>query len=411
MTMSSDSDPPKVPQFVPQSLVSDLQSALLSRRPAATPPEATSDEPNSEEAKGGEASTASPAEEASGVGSSSADVAQDASETKPVVLVTCADGINSAGLEFLVTALVSTGQYDVSVCAPESGKFGLGDSITVGETIVATSTEVSGAKAFQVSGTPVDCVSLALSAALFSWSKPTVVISGINKGSSCGNESFHSGAVAGAKEALMCGIPAIAISLKWKNESLDTDFKDAVNVSMPLIQGAIRDVKNGQFPKSCFLNVGIPASPSTNKGVKITKQSEWRPVLSWQATSAKKLPSVAPQFISMHQSLGFQLAQLGRDASAAGAARRATAQKKNVEVESVAAAGKPENKEVVKKQFRLELVEKQQDEGLDGDLDYVALENGFISVTPLDVQLRMHPEIQGSASDWLASILKGDEEA
>ncbi|KAJ3701937.1 hypothetical protein LUZ61_005642 [Rhynchospora tenuis] len=408
MTMSSDSDPPKVPQFVPQSRVSDLQSALLSRRPAASAPEATSDEPNSEEAKGGEAAP-SPAEEASGVESSSADVAQDASETKPVLLVTCADGINSAGLEFLVTALVSTGQYDISVCAPESGKFGLGDSITVGETVVATSTEVSGAKAFQVSGTPVDCVSLALSAALFSWSKPAVVISGINKGSSCGNESFHSGAVAGAKEALMCGIPAIAISLKWKkNESLDTDFKDAVNVCMPLIQAAIKDAKNGQFPKSCFLNIGIPASPSANKGVKITKQSEWRPMLSWQATSAKKLPSVAPQFMSMHQSLGFQLAQLGRDASAAGAARRASAQKQNVEVESVAAAGKPETKEVVKKQFRLELVEKQQDEGLDGDLDYVALENGFISVTPLDVQLRMPPEIQVSASDWLASILKGE---
>ncbi|KAF3324559.1 5'-nucleotidase SurE [Carex littledalei] len=410
MTMSSDSDPPKLPQFVPQSLVSDLQSALLSRRAASTPPEATSDEPTSEEAKGGEV-TASPVEESPGVESSSADVAQSVSETKPIVLVTCADGINSAGLEFLVTALVSTGQYDVSVCAPESGKFASGDSITIGETVVATSTEVSGAKAFQVSGTPVDCVSLALSAALFSWSKPALVISGINKGSSCGHESFHSGAVAGAKEALMCGIPAIAISLKWKkNESQDTDLKDAVNVSMPLIQAAIRDVEKGQFPKSCFLNIGIPASPSINKGVRITKQSEWRPMLSWQATSANRPPSVAPQFLAMHQSLGLQLAQLGRDASAAGAARRANAQRKNIEVESVASAGKPETKEVVKKLFRLELVEKQQDEGLDGGLDYVALENGFISVTPLDVQLRMHPEIQVSASDWLTSILKGDEE-
>lgn len=119
MTMSSDSDPPKLPQSVPQSLVSDLQSALLSRRAAASPPEATSDEPTSEEAKGGEVTT-SPVEDSPGVESSSADVAQSVSETKPIVLVTCADGINSAGLEFLVTALVSTGQYDVSVCAPES---------------------------------------------------------------------------------------------------------------------------------------------------------------------------------------------------------------------------------------------------------------------------------------------------
>jgi hypothetical protein len=50
-----------------------------------------------------------------------------------------------------------------------------------------------------------------------------------------------------------------------KNESLDTDLKDAVSVIMPLIQAAIRDVENGHFPKSCFLNVGIPPSPSTNK--------------------------------------------------------------------------------------------------------------------------------------------------
>jgi 5'-nucleotidase len=78
--------------------------------------------------------------------------------------------------------------------------------------------------------------------------------------------------------------------------------------------------------------------------------------------------------MGMHQSLGIQLAQLGKDASAAGAARRGNTQRKTVEVESVAAAGKPETREVVKKSFRAEFVEKLH-EGLDEDIDLRALEN------------------------------------
>ncbi|KAJ3671165.1 hypothetical protein LUZ60_008591 [Juncus effusus] len=411
--MSSDSDPPKMPQLKPQSLVADLQSALLRRLPPVDS-SSSGDAPPVEEAKADEVVTASLEEEAPKVEDSPADVAVEAEgEAKPVVLVTCADGINSPGLEFLVTALVSTGMYDVSVCAPESAKYTCGNSITTGETIVATSTEVSGAKAFQVSGTPSDCVSLALSASLFSWSKPNLVISGINSGSSCGHESFYSGAVAGAKEALMHKIPSIALSLNWKkNESQDTDYKDAVKICMPLIQSAIKDAELAIF-KNHFLNISIPLSPSSNKGMKITRKGDWRRMMSWQVTSANRNPGgPGPQFMSMHQSLGLQLAQLGRDASAAGAARRANAQRKNFEVESVStSAGKPETKEIVKKHFRLEFVDKEEKEGLDAGLDFVALQNGFISVTPLDVNLSTEPEIQVAASDWLASVLQIDQGA
>nr|XP_029118140.1 uncharacterized protein LOC105037217 [Elaeis guineensis] len=114
--------------------------------------------------------------------------------------------------------------------------------------------------------------------------------------------------------------------------------------------------------------------------------------------------------MSMHQSLGVQLAQLGRDASAAGAARRISAQRRNVEIESVAAAGKPEKKEVVKKYFRLEFLEKEREE-LDEDLDFRALENGFIAVTPQHLNLHAGSEIQASASEWLASALTGRGDA
>ncbi|CAB4268639.1 unnamed protein product [Prunus armeniaca] len=59
-----------------------------------------------------------------------------------------------------------------------------GHSVTVRKTIYVSSSQISGATTFEVSGTPADCVSLALLGELFSWSKPALVVNGINRGSS-----------------------------------------------------------------------------------------------------------------------------------------------------------------------------------------------------------------------------------
>ncbi|KAG1367635.1 5'-nucleotidase SurE [Cocos nucifera] len=387
---------------LPPSLVSNLQSVLAARRGGGGGG-------GGEDGGEGDAKTSEEEPQTPPSSSSAAEEAGDGSK-KPVVLVTNGDGIGSPGLAALVEALVRGGQCDVHVCAPELDKSASGHSVTVRETVAVTSAEFNGATAFEVSGTPADCVSLALSGAVFSWSRPALVVSGINRGSNCGHHIFYSGAVAGAREALLCGVPSLAISLNWrKDESQESDFKDAVEVCLPLIQAAIRDIEKGLFPKSCLLSIEIPTPPSTNKGVKLTRQSLWRSSPSWQVVSANRHPS-AGQFMSMHQSLGVQLAQLGRDASAAGAARRISAQRKNVEIESVAVAGKPEKKEVVKKYFRLEFLEKEREE-LDEDLDFRALENGFIAVTPLHLNLHAGSEIQASVSEWLASALTGGGDA
>uniref|UniRef100_A0A2P2M4K8 Uncharacterized protein LOC105119243 isoform X1 n=1 Tax=Rhizophora mucronata TaxID=61149 RepID=A0A2P2M4K8_RHIMU len=260
---------------------------------------------------------------------------------------------------------------------------------------------------FCFSGTPVDCVSLALSGALFSWSKPLLVISGINRGSSCGHHTLYSGVVAGAREALFFGVPSISISLNWKkDESQESDFKDAVIVSLPLINAAIRDIEKGSFPKSCSLNMEIPTSPSKNKGFKLTKQSKWRSLPSWQAISANRYPH-AGHFMSNQQSLGMQLAQLSRDASAAGAARRPTNQRKIVEIESVGVAGKSDANRV-KKYFRLEFLDKQL-EDTDGDLDFRALEDGFVAITPQLLSPHIESDVHKAASDWIISAFKGDQ--
>ncbi|KAE8655468.1 hypothetical protein F3Y22_tig00117026pilonHSYRG00004 [Hibiscus syriacus] len=335
--------------------------------------------------------------------STSSAVLDENDSSKPVVLVTNGEGVDSLGLVYLVQALVGLGPYSVNVCAPQSDKSISGHSVTVRETITVARADIDGAIAYEVSGTPVDCVSLALSGALFSWSKPLLVISGINRGSSCGHHMYHSGVVAGAREALISGVPSLSLSLNWKREeSQEDDFKDAVAVSLPLIKAAIRDIEKGVFPKSCSLNIEILTSPSANKGFKLTKQSMWRSTPCWQAVSANRHPSAA-HFMSNQQSLGLQLAQLGRDASAAGAARRGTAQSKNEEVESVGAA-KSDTR--VKKYFRLEFVDKETKD-TDEDLDFQALNDGFIAVTPLSVSLQLEPEVQTAASSWISGALSG----
>ncbi|CAN6932522.1 unnamed protein product [Brassica oleracea] len=328
-------------------------------------------------------------------------------DSRPIVLVTNGDGIDSPGLVSLVEALVREGLYNVHVCAPQTDKSASSHSMTPGETISASSVDIKGATAFEVSGTPVDCISLGLSGALFAWSTPILVISGINQGSSCGHQMFYSGAVAAAREALISGVPSLSLSLNWKkDQSQESDFKDAVGVCLPLINATIRDIENGVFPKDCSLNIEIPTSPSSNKGFKVTKQSVWRKSPGWQAVSANRHPG-AGNFMSNQQSLGAQLAQLGRDASAAGAARRFTTQKKSiVEIESVGVAGKTESR--VKKYFRLEFVAKEE-EHTDDDLDIKALEDGFVSVTPLSLLPKIDPETQAVASEWIYKYLNADQ--
>ncbi|KAH1055088.1 hypothetical protein J1N35_033153 [Gossypium stocksii] len=337
---------------------------------------------------------------------SSSTAGNENDSSKPVVLVTNGEGVDSLGLVYLVQALVGLGLYNVNVCAPHSDKSASGHSLTVRETITVTQAEIEGATAYEATGTTVDCVSLALSGALFSWTKPLLVISGINRGSSCGHHMFHSGVIAGAREALISGVPSLSISLNWKREeSQESDFKDAVAVSLPLINAALRDIEKGVFPKSFFLSIEIPTSPKANKGFKLTKQSMWRSTPCWQAVPANRNPS-APHFMGNQQSLGLQLAQLGRDASAAGAARRGTTPRNNEEVESVGAA-KSDNK--AKKYFRLEFLDKET-EATDDELDFKALGKGLIAVTPVSVSLQLESDVQTAASSWISGVLSGGAE-
>ncbi|KAK0571551.1 hypothetical protein LWI29_017957 [Acer saccharum] len=394
--------------FLPPSLISNLQQVLIARNDGVQPPP----KENESYESNGKLSSADVDDQANN--------AEQDSE-KPVILVTNGEGIESPGLTLLVDALLRDCLFNVHVCAPQSlvpfqnphfllliDKSVSGHSLTVRETLAATSVELSGATAYEVSGTPADCVSLALSGALFSWSKPVLVISGINKGSSCGQKMFYSGAFAGAREALISGVPSLCISLNWKKDvSCETDLKDAANVCLPLIYAAVKDIEKRNFPKGCLLNVDIPSCPLTNKGLKVTRQSMWRSSPSWQGVAANRHAS-AGHFMSNQQSLGIKLAQLSRDASAAGAARRLNSHQKNVEVESVGVAGKQNSYQTVKKYFRLELLEKEP-ENEDANLDFRALEDGFVAITPFTSSTSEQPEIETCVSNWIAAAISREQ--
>nr|GLL35114.1 uncharacterized protein LOC109192561 [Ipomoea trifida] len=250
--------------LLPPGLVSNLEQVLLSRKAGGAAAAAAGEGHQDRQPESNENDLAEPSSSSSN--SNSGGAAGELDSSKPIILVTNADGIESPGLTYLVNALVLQGLYNVHVLAPQSDKSVAGHSVTLRETVAVTSADIQGATAYEVSGTTVDCVSLALSGALFSWSKPLLVISGINKGSCCGHHMFYSGVVAGAREALFSGVPSISISLNWKsNESQESDFKDAASVCLPLITAAIRDIEKGAFPKFCSLNVEIPISPLANK--------------------------------------------------------------------------------------------------------------------------------------------------
>ncbi|KAF3439621.1 hypothetical protein FNV43_RR17899 [Rhamnella rubrinervis] len=338
--------------FMPPSLISNLQRVLATRNDGA---EQQSHHHVADSTKLSSLSAPPPCASLS----SCSDIEvgnKDGECVKPIVLVTNAEGIETPGLTFLVEALVLDARLDVCVCTPQL---------------------------------------------------PALVISGINRGSSSGHNMFYSGAIAGARETLICGVPSMCISLNWKKDvSCESNIKDAVRVCLPLIHAAVNDLQKGVFPKSCLLNIEIPSCPLANKGFKMTRQSLWRSSLSWQAVSAIK-PSSASHFMSNQQSLGIKLAQLSRDASAAGAARRLNSHRKNVEIESIGIAGKLSSQQTVKKYFRLEILEKERD-NVDEDLDIRALEDGFVSITPLTISPTVQPEIQTSVSNWIADALTRD---
>ncbi|MCB5263763.1 MAG: 5'/3'-nucleotidase SurE, partial [Candidatus Cloacimonadaceae bacterium] len=123
------------------------------------------------------------------------------------ILLVNDDGINAPGIRFLQKALASAG-HDLILVAPDSERSAASHSITLRKDITATRI---AANEWAISGTPVDCVVIALQKIISD--KIDLVISGINAGQNMGEDVLYSGTVSAAVEAAMFGQRAIALSI------------------------------------------------------------------------------------------------------------------------------------------------------------------------------------------------------
>jgi 5'-nucleotidase len=191
---------------------------------------------------------------------------EENTEKRPLILITNDDGIQAKGLRSLIEAVVPFG--DIVIVAPDKPQSGMGHAITVNDVLrLNTSPLYPDFEAFTCSGTPVDCVKLAISEVI--GGKPDLLLSGINHGENSASNVLYSGTMSAAVEGAMEDIPSIGFSLL--DFDPDADFTSA----QWAVREVVQKVLNNEFPKSICLNVNIPQLITEEiKGIKICRQAK-----------------------------------------------------------------------------------------------------------------------------------------
>jgi 5'-nucleotidase len=178
------------------------------------------------------------------------------------ILITNDDGVDALGLLILQKALQEISE--VTVFAPDHNWSAAGHTKTMHKPLrVNQATLPDGTMVYTSNGAPSDCVSLAVLGILSR--KPDLVVSGVNQGANLGQDTTYSGTVAAAMEAVIFGIPAIAVSLdSYESE----DFAYAAQFTARLAKLVLQR----GLPPNTFLNINVPAVPQDKvAGVKITR--------------------------------------------------------------------------------------------------------------------------------------------
>ncbi|HCU80039.1 MAG TPA: 5'/3'-nucleotidase SurE [Chloroflexi bacterium] len=181
------------------------------------------------------------------------------------ILITNDDGVTSPGLHALAYALRDVG--DVAVLAPNRNWSVAGHAKTLDNPLRLQSTDLpDGTNAFTTNGSPADCVVLGLLGAL---EKPiNLVVAGINTSNNLGYDVNYSGTVAAATEAVIMGVPGIAISTLFDE---DIGYEPAAKVGLEVV----RQVVHRGLPPNTLLNVNVPTVPLDEmKGFEITRQCD-----------------------------------------------------------------------------------------------------------------------------------------
>jgi 5'-nucleotidase len=174
---------------------------------------------------------------------------------KPLILVTNDDGVTAPGIRAAAAALREVG--DVLVCAPDRERSAASHALTLDKPLRVDEIEPG---VYSVDGTPADCSYLAL--LHLAPRRPALCVSGINHGYNLGSDVFYSGTVAGAVEAALRDVPAIAVSLGRGTRGGPPDFRPAAAFVRALAAEALARGA-AAIPAASLLNVNLPAGEIT----------------------------------------------------------------------------------------------------------------------------------------------------
>ena len=174
------------------------------------------------------------------------------------ILLTNDDGLFAPGIAALAMALQA--EHELLVIAPDTERSGVGHSFTIYTPLRLREHSLWGMTAYAFSGTPVDCVKFGIGNMGF---EPELVVSGVNAGENLGTDVLYSGTVGAATEGVLCGLPAIAVSLCF-GETMD--YSPAAEAVKRYIPRMGKDLH--------FININVPNQPEGGvKGDKYTALS------------------------------------------------------------------------------------------------------------------------------------------
>lgn len=183
---------------------------------------------------------------------------------KPTILIVNDDGITAPGIKALIEVMQELGR--VVVVAPDSPQSGMGHAITIGKPLRLDKVDLyEGVEMYRCSGTPVDCVKLAVNQIL-KGKKPDLCVSGINHGLNNSINVLYSGTMSAAVEGGIEGIPSIGFSLD--DYTLQANFSHCLKYVKEI---ALQVLENG-LPSATLLNVNFPSSAAI-RGIKICRQA------------------------------------------------------------------------------------------------------------------------------------------
>jgi len=187
------------------------------------------------------------------------------------VLLTNDDGIEAAGLQALRKALLRLPGIELAVIAPDGNRSAMARSITTRRPLWVQEVDFGdGTVGYATDGTPVDCVRLAR-LGLVEGFEAELVVSGINHGSNLGDDITYSGTVAAALEAIVLGLPGIAVS--QQSTALELDFRMGegfdFKVAAAFTSRLVAELESVPLPDGTLLNINVPGSEPT--GVEVAR--------------------------------------------------------------------------------------------------------------------------------------------